>query len=76
MAIYIVAEMLPCQEVVLRPNGEFSAGKGFESKLAEFVILGPYESQSSSECEDDYFKYYDEGYLVDIVHLEQDSERP
>lgn len=73
MQVYLVVEMLPFEEVIYRPNGEFSAGKGFESTLAEFSIMGPYV-KDSAEFEDDYFKYYDEGYLIDLVCLEPDSE--
>ena len=68
MAFYLIVEMLPYLDVDAHPSGEFSPGRGFESELSEFIVVGP--EFSPKDIETDSLRYESEGYSVFLLQTE------
>jgi hypothetical protein len=65
MAWYLVAEMLPVEEVEDSPTREFSRGTGFESPNCDFWVYGPVIDYN--DLATDYERLLDEGYIVEWI---------
>lgn len=47
MSLYLIAELLPWEDVVKHPTGEFSVGCGFEG--GDFAVVGPFTEKPYGE---------------------------
>ena len=57
---YMIAEMLPFEDVEEQPSEEFSSGTGFESSICDFWVFGP--ASCWQDFDTDYARLVDEGY--------------
>lgn len=61
-AYYMIAEMLPVEELDKHPSYEFAPGAGFESPNCDFFIYGP--ASCWQDFETDHERLTGEGYEV------------
>jgi hypothetical protein len=62
---YMVAEMLPTEELEKSPSREFSRGMGFESPHCEFLVYGPVLDWEDFEPDQERLEH--EGYITELV---------
>jgi hypothetical protein len=62
---YMIAEMVPWEDVVDHPSQEFSPGMGFESPNCEVLVYGPVEDYK--DLETDYERLDNEGYHLQMI---------